>query len=139
LILLDKNSSSKSSKDGDESSSARSAITGVGGVVSSSSLSDVVFISNKTNSSSSSFGSAAGGGEFLDQTLRIDHSTNVKSVKEHAKKLNRLNTELKLRNLNNEMTADKSTTRTDDLNDFYFTSNRIKVDNFRDGYFIDLV
>lgn len=32
-----------------------------------------------------------------DQTVTVDHSTNIKSVKEHAKKLNRLNTESELK------------------------------------------
>ena len=66
----------------------------------------------------------------LDQTVVVDHSTNIKSVKEHAKKLNRLNTESELKHLNNNnnnngdgmpstsnKTSGKSTGKSVDLNE----------------------
>lgn len=64
----------------------------------------------------------------MDQTIVVDHSTNIKSVKEHAKKLNRLNTESELKHLNlnvNDMSV-KSNRSIDSLNDSS-SSARFKV------------
>jgi len=94
-------------------------------------LLDNTIISSSVNSTLVESPKPVGNDSFnkLDQTVVVDHSTNIKSVKEHAKKLNRLNTESELKHLNfnsNEMSSKPINKAAVDLNDSS-SSARFKV------------